>query len=85
MVKCHARSERERISEVMSRVHLPLTNIEFVIEQYLMTQGARLDLETRMLLACVRDGVGQVADSTRRLTESEDTSDQEIVARSRAA
>ena len=59
----------ETVSEVLSGVQLPLENIEYTIEQYLLANGARLDTETRFLLAGVRDCVGRVAGSTRRVTE----------------
>lgn len=59
----------ETVSEVLSGVQLPLENIEFTIEQYLLANGTRLDTETRFLLAGVRDCVGRVAGSTRRVTE----------------
>ena len=42
-------------------VQLTLKNLEYTIEQYLMANGTRLDLQTRLLLAGVRDCVGQVA------------------------
>lgn len=44
-------------------VELPLKNIEFTIQQYLMAHGARLDTETRVLLAGIRDCVGRIATS----------------------
>ena len=47
----------------MDDVEIPLKNIEFTIQQYLMANGARLDTETRALLAGVRDGVGRIATS----------------------
>ena len=57
----------DRIGEVMSTVRLPLENVEFALEQYLLANGQRLDPETRALLAGVRDCVGRVVVSTRRL------------------
>ena len=42
-------------------VEIPLKNIEFTIQEYLMAHGARLDTETRILLAGIRDCVGRVA------------------------
>lgn len=50
---------------VIEGVRLPLENIEFTIEQYLLNHGARLDTETRCLLAGVRDGVRRVASKAR--------------------
>ena len=55
------------IDEVVASIRLPLENVEFTIEQFLLENGCRLDTETRMLLAGVRDCVGRVAVSTRRL------------------
>ena len=63
----------DRIGEVMSGVQLPLENVEFALEQYLLSHGQRLDVETRMLLAGVRDCVGRVVVSTRRLSRDEDS------------
>jgi len=57
-----------RIDEVISGVQLPLENVEFTLEQYLLAHGQRLDTETRILLAGVRDSVRQVAVSARRLS-----------------
>ncbi len=51
-------------SKVIEGVRLPLENIEFTIEQYLLANGAWLDTETRCLLAGVRDGVRRIAGST---------------------
>ncbi|MEO1493498.1 MAG: hypothetical protein AAFV19_15185 [Pseudomonadota bacterium] len=50
---------------VLEGVRLPLENIEFTIEQFLLDHGARLDTETRCLLAGVRDGVRRVAIKAR--------------------
>ena len=61
----------DRIGEVMSGVQLPLENVEFALEQYLLSHGQRLDTETRILLAGVRDCVGRVVVSTRRLSHRE--------------
>ncbi len=57
----------DRIGEVISAVQLPLENVEFALQQYLLSHGQRLDTETRILLAGVRDCVGRVVVSTRRL------------------
>ena len=51
-------------------VQLPLENVEFTIEQYLRNHGPRLDTETRVLLANVRDCIGSVAGSTRQILRS---------------
>ncbi len=63
----------DRIGEVMSAVQLPLENAEFVLEQYLLANGPRLDGETRALLAGVRDCVGRVVVSARRLARHDET------------
>ncbi len=62
----------DRISEVMSGVQLPLENVEYALEQYLLSHGQRLDVETRFLLAGVRDCVGRVVVSARRLSHDEE-------------
>jgi len=64
----HPEAQDTRISDVLSKVQIPLSNVEFTIEQYLLEHGSRLDLKTRVLLASVRDCVGIVADSTRDLS-----------------
>lgn len=51
-------------------VRLPLENIEFTIEQFLLDHGSRLDTETRCLLAGVRDGVRRVAIKARDAGEA---------------
>lgn len=48
-------------------LQLPLENVEFTIDQYLLDNGPRLDTETRVLLANVRDCIGTVAGSTRKI------------------
>jgi len=50
-------------AELMADVEISLKNLEFTIEQYLLNNGARLDTQTRLLLAGVRDCVGRVAGS----------------------
>lgn len=60
----------DRIGEVIGAVQLPLENVEFALEQYLLENGPRLDTETRVLLASIRDCVGRVAVSARRLSDS---------------
>lgn len=61
----------DQIGEVMSRVQLPLENVEFTLEKYLLDNGQRLDTETRILLAGVRDCVGRVVVSARRLSRAD--------------
>ncbi|MEM9060446.1 MAG: hypothetical protein AAGD13_08270 [Pseudomonadota bacterium] len=55
------------VATAIAGVQLPLENVEYTIEQYLLTNGQRLDTETRVLLANVRDCIGCVAGSTRQL------------------
>lgn len=57
-----------RMAEVMTGIEMPLANAEFTIEAYLLANGTRLDAETRLLLAGVRDCLHNVAQSTRALT-----------------
>lgn len=67
----------DQLGEVLSSVQLPLENIEYTLDQYLLEHGQRLDVETRMLLATIRDSIGRVAVTTRRFTETaEDPSGQ---------
>ena len=81
-MKARAEAEKEQASEmkhhgvrkwpdggrdVVEGVALPLKNLEFMIDQYLMANGCRLDVETRYLLAGVRDCVGRVASSSTLL------------------
>ena len=65
--------ECDRIGEVLSGVQLPLENVEFALEQYLLSHGQRLDVETRILLAGVRDCVGRVVVSARRLSHDKES------------
>jgi len=57
----------DRIGEILDAVQMPLENMEFTIERYLLENGPRLDTETRVLLAGLRDRIGEVAVSTRRI------------------
>jgi hypothetical protein len=59
------------MGDVIGAVQLPLANVEFTLEQYLLAHGQRLDTETRILLAGVRDCVGRVAVSAQRLSRDE--------------
>ncbi len=61
----------DRIGEVIGAVQLPLENVEFALDQYLLAHGQRLDTETRVLLAGVRDCVGRVVVSARRLSRDD--------------
>lgn len=56
-----APENRANNADFVAGVELPLRNLEFIINQYLMDNGTRLDTETRCLLAGVRDCVGRVA------------------------
>jgi hypothetical protein len=58
----------DQIGEVIGAVQLPLENVEFALEQYLLDNGQRLDTETRVLLASIRDCVGRIAVSARHLS-----------------
>jgi len=62
----------EFVGDVIGTVQLPLANVEFTLEQYLLENGQRLDTETRILLAGVRDCVGRVAVSAQRLSRNAD-------------
>ena len=64
--------DRDRIGEVIRAVQLPLENVEFALDQYLLAHGPRLDTETRILLAGVRDCVGRVVVSARQLSRRKD-------------
>ncbi len=56
-----------RLAEVVSDVQLPLDNLAFTVEAYLMANGTRLDTETRYLLAGIRDCAGRVAGCVRQM------------------
>ena len=51
------------VDQRLQDVELPLKNLEFTIHEYLMAHGARLDTDTRVLLAGIRDCVGRIASS----------------------
>lgn len=61
------RTVDSRLTEVVSDVQMPLDNLSYTIEEYLLANGARLDTETRFLLAGIRDCADRVAGSVRRL------------------
>ena len=71
MARPESADNGDRLERVLTGVQIPLENIEFTIESYLLENGCRLDPETRLLLARVRDSVGRVAASTRRLSEED--------------
>jgi hypothetical protein len=60
-----------RLAEVVSDVQIPLDNLAYTVEAYLMANGARLDVETRLLLAGVRDCAGRVAGSIREMASQQ--------------
>lgn len=62
---------QDSTADVVQGVALPLKNLEFTIDQYLLANGCWLDLETRCLLAGVRDCLGQVVCSTTHLAARE--------------
>lgn len=66
-------SSYDPVTHAYVGVQLPLENVEFTIEQYLLDNGQRLDTETRVLLANVRDCIGTVAGSTREILRSGQT------------
>ena len=61
------RTVENRLTAVVSDVQIPLDNLAYTIEEYLLANGARLDTETRFLLAGIRDCADRVAASVRRL------------------
>ncbi len=56
-----------RVAEVVTDVQISLENLAYTVEAYLMANGVRLDTETRLLLAGVRDCAGRVAGSAREM------------------
>ena len=67
-----SQDQSRRLDEALALIRLPLENLEFTLEQYLMQNGCRLDTDTRVLLAGVRDSVARVAVSARRLERGPD-------------
>ena len=57
-----------RLAKVVSDVQMPLDNLSYTIEAYLLANGSRLDTETRFLLAGIRDCADRVAGSVRELS-----------------
>ncbi|MEM0943206.1 MAG: hypothetical protein AAGI70_04585 [Pseudomonadota bacterium] len=55
----------EQLLDLVKDMRLPLENMEFTIQQYLLENGPRLDLETRVLLARLRDSLANIAEKTR--------------------
>lgn len=64
MGRPHA-AHNHQIGRVIRELHLPLCNLEYTVEQYLLSHGQRLDTETRLLLAGVRDCLSHLADCAR--------------------
>ena len=60
----------EVLAEVVSDVQIPLDNLAYTVEAYLMANGTRLDIETRLLLAGIRDCAGRVAGSVREIARA---------------
>lgn len=56
----------EPSAEVIRELELPLRNMEYTIHAYLMDNGNRLDAETRVLLAGLRDSLALVAYRTQK-------------------
>jgi len=48
-------------AEALRRVELPLRDLEYNIEAYLLANGARLDTGTRRFLAQLRDALGNLS------------------------
>ena len=65
-------SEGDRIGEVVTRVQLPLENLEFALDSYIQDNGSFLDKRTRAMLISVRDSVHRVALSARALGSEQD-------------
>lgn len=61
------RTVEPRLGEVVSDIEIPLENLVYTIEAYLMANGTWLDTETRFLLAGVRDCADRLAGSVRRV------------------
>lgn len=76
--RMHPKPMAPEIAEVLSKVQLPLSNIEYHIERYLLEHGSRLDTQTRILLARVRDSIGTVADTTRGLSQTDHRTAREV-------
>ncbi len=60
-------SPKNEHGDVLTTLSMPLQNVEYTIERYLLENGTRLDTETRCLLAGVRDCVSRVAGAARHL------------------
>lgn len=61
------RSEGDRCAQILTRVHLPLENLEFTIDSYLQDNATLLDRQTRTMLIAVRENVHRLARTSRVL------------------
>lgn len=55
-----------RLGEVLSNIQMPLENLAWTIDEYLLANGPRLDAETRFLLAGARDCADRIAGSVKK-------------------
>ncbi len=55
------------VSAFLSGIQLPLANAEYAIEQHLSESAVWIDSDTRLLLARLRDLIGGVATSARKI------------------
>ena len=73
MIGQENRGDGDRCVQILTRVHLPLENLEFTIDSFLQDNASFLDRQTRAMLIGVRENVHRVALSARRLaTETGD-------------
>lgn len=56
--------------DALRRVEIPLRDLEYAIEAYLLAHGQQLDTGTRCFLAQVRDGVERVAQAAREVSDA---------------
>lgn len=59
------------MAEIISDVQIPLDNLAFTVEEYLLANGTRLDIETRALLAGIRDCAGLLSARLRFVARPE--------------
>ena len=55
-----------RQADVVSDIQIPLDNLAYTVQAYLLANGPRLDTDTRFLLAGIRDCADRIAGSVRR-------------------
>ncbi|MDT8345075.1 MAG: hypothetical protein RQ752_11670 [Thermohalobaculum sp.] len=53
--------------EALRRVELPLRDLEFAVQCYLLDHGVRLDTGTRRFLAGLRDAIGALSITAHQL------------------